>query len=377
MSLSIRAAIVTAAIASTLISSPTDAADPNLDLPFFYMIFNQTSKQAVAKGSDGNVIRYDFDQNAREQHWLFAPAGGDRWYVINSQNGEYLSIEGQGNARTYPYKSGDKAQTFRIEHSGGRIRLRESTRDEYVAVGSGVDRNVFRWGRATDGSQEFILVAVPMVENLKTEFVKKPKINKPTPGADPENVLSFANMSNLPAEMNKQLVSEELISAAAVLDPTYGPTGRIQQAIDSPFYIISRHRYYKRGQLGQYPQALKIKNRTGIESEKFRSAGFSLGVEAKQETKAGVEVKKVKLEASRSITLRAAYEELETFSQKAQTMTEVDLEVPAEDLGFPYRWAHYQLVDKYTISKMVGSKRVTVTDWEVFTPGILTSKKKS
>ncbi len=357
-------AVATLGCLMSLTTSVTFAQMPNLDIPMYYVILQPTSGECIAKGSDGNVLRWKFEAK-EEQKWLFAPAPGG-WHIINAQNGEYMSVEGPGNVRTYRHKKGDTAQVFKIVPAGkGKINIREATRNEYVAIGG--TGNVLRWARSDDGSQDFTLLPLPMP-------AAPTKANKPTATSAPK----LAEFSDFKDKTPRTLVSEDIVSTAAIVDPDFGPTARIRQAKAHPYYVISREQYYKQGEVYSEDFSKDYEVREGFESEDFRSAGFTLNFDNTQTVKAGVTIKKVSVEASRSTTLKLGYEQLETHAQRRNSLTVKKVQMKRKDYNFPYQWAAYELVDVYTVTPVADGKRMSsrAWSWEVYNGGHTISRRK-
>lgn len=124
-----------------------------------FEIREYTRNERVAVGAfNNNVLRWKRTAG-KEQLFKLHPAGNGKWAIesLKENGGRYLVVEGGGNIRAKFLKDKRRGEDhiFRFEKAGtsNRFRIREGTKNEYVAVGS--DGNVLRWARTGKNDQLF------------------------------------------------------------------------------------------------------------------------------------------------------------------------------------------------------------------------------
>ncbi|MCO6455313.1 MAG: hypothetical protein J5I93_08430 [Pirellulaceae bacterium] len=131
--------------------------DPNR----IYEIKEPTRNERVAVGSDNNVVRW-VPNGKLDQQFRFISDGAGAWRIqsLKHGGGHYLNVEAGGNVTVELRSENWKGQRFRLEPQGGnKVRIREGTKNEFVAVGS--NGNILRWD---SGDILFELVPVEVHE---------------------------------------------------------------------------------------------------------------------------------------------------------------------------------------------------------------------
>lgn len=134
------------------------AGDVFPDAKKVYEIKEFTKGERVAVGSAGNVLRWAVT-NDKDQQFRFVDRGGGKWAIQSLRENKFLRVGGLGRLAVADEKK-EAAQEFRVEKSDGKkFRLRESTKDEYVAVGS--NGAVLRWAKSGKDDQLFEWIEKP------------------------------------------------------------------------------------------------------------------------------------------------------------------------------------------------------------------------
>ena len=347
----------------------TKEGHPSLAQPYLYELKEFTRDERVAVGSDGNVLRWG-KSGKGDQKFVFIPASNGGWNIVSGapdKINEYVTVDGVGNIRLYGF-NGQKNQLFRIQFvSGNQIRLKESTKSQRVAVGS--NGNILRYASTEGNDQKFELIP-HLIQG------KKPTIRPreyapfqiPLP-PQPDIKAKVLPPVRFPQEKGKAfLVAEEVVSAALINDPNYGPKNRYSQMINNPWYKITREQYWDAEVFGKIKRMsgiegteVEVRTHHGMREEHLQKATKTFNANAKGEASAKIEVGPAEVESSRSVTLDFTYEKINSLS-KVKESFKTHTEKRVSRKGNPYYLCIYRLVDRVTV---YDKNNRPVSTWEV------------
>lgn len=176
--------------------------------------------------------------------------------------------------------------------------------------------------------------------------------------------LQAKHMNETPSVLTTKpvLISEKIVPATNITDPSYPGQSRIRQIKDSPYYKITHEQYYdatgKRGfyvsHTGSVAKKFTKSVYRGASSETIETAGTTLRATATMERNASVEIDFLTVEAKNQLQLEATYE---------QSKTSTTSNVKRNSYTYEWTWPAgtqialvlYQLIDRYTITRYDGT----------------------
>lgn len=214
------------------------------DFPFgVYAIQEQTKLEAVARGSDGKLVRWAWDKsNPKNDQWAIVPASYENdtaYYNIISladPNG-YMAVGSDGRICTWP-RSDDHTQLFsfqEVEPGLYNIAIKDDN-SNVVSVGS--NGWILRWVRNGEKSQKFKFV------KLWPESVP-PKSNEPK--GDLRATLPTTEENN---DLPSSTIEKKVFIGDSVLPSLLCPILRNQASTydtlfaNSPYIRVKQYRYW-------------------------------------------------------------------------------------------------------------------------------------
>ncbi|ESA36578.1 hypothetical protein N836_07325 [Leptolyngbya sp. Heron Island J] len=327
---------------------------PNVMESTFYKIQEGTRNEFVARGSNGNVLRWA-DTGGFEQMWLLIPASESHCKIQCRSTGEFLTVNGLG--QIFCAKEADiPEQEFSfVNYSDGWWNIQESTRDEFVAV-SFTDGNVLRWFETRGRDQRFELIPV--------NKARKPQLEEgeALPGAI-GNIPRIISYSIVPPERSEpKLIGEALIPAVFVNDTAY--SDHRYQILQNPYYVLRREQYWDRSQGrgiyyqhdGQREVEKTFSIEFGISEKTSQKIEDTFGWKLSASGKFGFDKSSIALAGSLSRSIKTTTtNETEIKASKKETYKE-----KISEKKFAY--AQYALVDHY---RLFDKHKNVVREWEI------------
>lgn len=347
---------------------------PNADRCTLYEIEEQTRKERVAVGSNGNILRWAANGND-DQKWLIVPVSADQCLIVTVPTREYMSVGSDGNILRWNPENDLTSQTFSFvnrDASDDTWNIQESTKNEYVAVGG--TGNILRWGWTGNRDQRFRLI--PVGEQPKPATTP----GQYQPGAIPDvpRLTSF-DYQSLPLRSPSYLIGEAVIPATVVNDPAFGDP--VSKVLANPYYLLRREQLWDRtentdprGYLEDHPAGAPVTLRKTITHgiTQTDQDAVERTISAKMTVGGQLAFKIPVLERGEiSGGLSVASEVTNTLKVTATTTTQVtSQQVEERTIMLPaVRMIRvgWSLIDHYEVRRADGS---VVSSWEIALPGI-------